>query len=372
MWVQMQPAYCTRRERLLERLDCQGIKRAVITDPLNILYFTGIRVVPYERLYALVLYQSGDICHFVLPVLDRGVTEEPGIEKVLYEDTMDPVRVLADLVGTGTALGVDTDYFPLSLGERIRDFTGPVHLKDISAAIRSLRLYKDDTEIQLIRTAVSYGDMIFDEIRQEIVAGRTERELLCDIFRAMCNKKGVISDTYVIQILSGERSANPHGHSGDRRFIKGDTVTIDFGVCYSHYWSDLTRTFFLGNANSRLDTIYKTVLEAQVVAIERVKPGVPVREVDLAARNVIRKAGYGDSFLHRTGHGIGLDIHEYPKVHSENNEVLQEGMVFTVEPGIYLPGLGGVRIEDDVVVTRNGAAVLSGFSKGYQEMVISP
>jgi Xaa-Pro aminopeptidase len=160
-------------------------------------------------------------------------------------------------------------------------------------------------------------------------------------------------------VASGARSALPHGVASDKRIGKNDIVTLDWGWTLDGYCTDNTRTFFMGRPKRKLKEIYEIVLEANLRAIDRVAPGVPLKEIDCAARGFIKKKGYGQKFGHGTGHGVGLEIHEPPTVGPRSKDVAKEGMVFTIEPGIYLPGIGGVRIEDVLVVTKKGCKVLT-------------
>ncbi len=164
-------------------------------------------------------------------------------------------------------------------------------------------------------------------------------------------------------VLSGPKTASPHGNPGNRKIKKGDFVLFDLGVVYQGYCSDITRTVAFGEPTDAQREIYETVRKAEQAAVDSVRPGVKAMEIDKAARNVIEQAGYGSYFTHRVGHGLGISVHEYPSVTGTNELVLEEGMVFTIEPGIYHPGITGVRIEDDVVVTADGVEVLTKFPK---------
>ncbi len=361
--------YGERRKRLFEHLTDSGVEIAMATSPVTVLYLTGTKIKPYERFMALVLNSKTGEATFILPGLERSVNTDKTIAEVFYGDHEDPFSKLMDVLKTFNILGIEKDWLSFTLAEKIGDlFDG--RFVDISPPLRELRLSKDSDEVDNIKTAAAFNDQIYGKIRERLHPGLKEKEIAFLVLQCMSSKPGVSMDSPVIQVLGGRNSANPHGSSGDRRIEKGDPVTIDFGVNFAHYWSDTTRTFFLGDPEPQFETIYRTVLEAQKRAIEKVRPGVPMREIDLTARKVIEEAGYGASFIHRTGHGIGLDIHEMPSVHNRNASRLQEGMVITVEPGIYLPGLGGVRIEDDVVVVEEGCLVLTDFPKQYEDMII--
>ncbi|MEG1604078.1 MAG: M24 family metallopeptidase, partial [Cloacibacillus sp.] len=201
-------------------------------------------------------------------------------------------------------------------------------------------------------------------ISDKVTVGMTEKELNLMLYTYMAKIPGVITDEFIILVLGAENSANPHGVSGDYTFKEGDIILIDFCAYYEHYWSDITRCFFLGHiGNHELEKIYNIAKNANLAAIAAVQPGVAAKTIDEAARKYITDAGYGEYFLHRTGHGLGLSVHEEPYITPVNDLILEEGMTFTIEPGIYLEGIGGVRVEDDILVTKDGCRVLTHTSK---------
>ena len=193
----------------------------------------------------------------------------------------------------------------------------------------------------------------------------TEREAAARL-RYLMVRDGAEDQAFDVMFQIGSHSSLPHGRPTDRKLTRDSIILLDWGAKCAGYHSDLTRTFFLGSIPPQLRKIHQIVLEAQLAAINRIAPGVPMSEVDAAGRDLITKAGYGKAFGHSTGHGLGLDIHEAPALSSRSKSVLSEGMVVTVEPGIYLPGLGGVRIEDDVLVTSRGHRVLSRLKVGLR------
>ncbi len=365
-----------RRNQLIERVTTAGIDMLLVCDPVNLLYFTGVKITPYERFIALLIDVRSGRSLLVLPSLERDTAKDSGIIAEFYGDHDDPFLPVVEFMGACRLPGVEKSSLPLATTEKIltslnrksdRSITA---LADITGIVADLRLLKDDTELKYLRMAARYSDEILAEISAGIQIGQTEKEITVEIMRAMAAKPNVLIDEFVIQVLAEIGSADPHGYAGDRTLKEGDPVTIDFGVCYLHYWSDCTRTFFAGTPKPQFKEIYQIVLDAQQKAIARVRPGVPMAEIDLAAREVIDSAGYGEYFIHRIGHGIGLSIHEAPSMHSQNQTHLTEGMVVTVEPGIYLPRLGGIRIEEDVAVTADGAEVLTCYPKSFTEMVL--
>jgi Xaa-Pro dipeptidase len=362
--------YGQRRNGFLKKLAYQGIEKVIIGKPLNIYYFTGIMINPYERFVALLLDTRNNSSVMILPSLEKGIALASGIPEILYQDDEEPVLKLQDLLVGCKNLGAEMEYFSMKLNETFSLNLPQMEINDVSKVIENCRLYKGQEEIEAIYRSIQYGEQALSEIKDLIKPGCTEKEIQFSLIKSLSKKPGVNIDTFVIQVLGGKGTANPHGFSGDYAFQKGDPIAIDYGVYCNRYWSDYCRTFFIGEPVPKLKEIYHIVLEAQKAAIALIQPGIPIKEIDLAARKVIERAGYGEYFIHRVGHGIGLDIHESPQIHKQNNNLLEEGMVFTVEPGIYIPDLGGVRIEDDLVVTKDGAKVLTSYPKDYQSMIL--
>ena len=232
------------------------------------------------------------------------------------------------------------------------------HLIPLEEELKNLRAEKDAKELALIRRAIDISSNAFLSLPKILKEGVLEREVALEMEFFM-KRNGADAIGFDIIIASGKRSALPHGRASAKRIEKGDFILIDFGSGFQGYHSDQTRTVVCGNPSLEQQKIYRIVKEAHDRAIEKIRPGIPIGEVDTAAREYIRNQGYGEYFGHGTGHGIGLVVHEDPVVNSENKGLLQEGMVFTIEPGIYIPNWGGVRIEDMVLVTPHGAEVLT-------------
>lgn len=224
--------------------------------------------------------------------------------------------------------------------------------------VERLRVVKDDGELALIRKAAAIVDAAFEHILSVLRPGLTEREVAWEL-EAFMRKQGAERAAFPIIVASGPRSALPHGVASDRVIGKGELVTLDFGAVYQGYCSDLTRTVAVGEPPEELKKIYEIVRQAQERGVAHVKAGMTGKEADALCRDVIAAAGYGEQFGHSTGHGIGLEVHEAPSLSARSEEPLPVGAVVTVEPGIYLPGVGGVRIEDDVVLTATGNECLT-------------
>jgi Xaa-Pro aminopeptidase len=236
--------------------------------------------------------------------------------------------------------------------------TKEVELHPLEEELKNLRAVKDEAEMALTRAAIDLSSKAFLHIIEMLGDGVVEKEVALEMEFFM-KRAGVQALGFDIIIASGRRSALPHGRASEKRIENGDFILIDFGSDFRGYHSDQTRTLICGKSSPEQKKIYQIVKDAHDRAIEKVRPGIPICEIDSAARDYIRDQGYGDYFGHGTGHGIGLAIHEDPAVNGENKDLLREGMVFTIEPGIYIPDWGGVRIEDMVRVTSQGVEVLT-------------
>ena len=229
-----------------------------------------------------------------------------------------------------------------------------------------IRRVKDDHEIDLIRKSVGVSEEAYDAIRNAIEVGQTENYLAGQLVFEL-RSRGASNSSFPVIVAAGANSSLPHYRPGESLVQKDQPLLIDWGAMYKGYCSDLTRTLMIGRVSDRMRTIYKVVLEAQLAAISFLRPGVTTHQADKIARNVIDRAGFKDYFGHGLGHGIGREIHELPSMNKNaKEEELRPGMIVTVEPGIYLPGEGGVRIEDDVLITHSGCEVLSSLDKTFE------
>ncbi|MDR3331584.1 MAG: aminopeptidase P family protein [Synergistaceae bacterium] len=254
-------------------------------------------------------------------------------------------------------LGFEEDKLSLKKHEVLKSFGLP--LEGFTQLPFRLRAVKGAQEVAALRLSARIAARSLESIVSSIHIGTTEKQVAALLFKAMLDRGAtqLVRGNFIV--ASGERSAMPHGFFSDRRIENGDMVTIDFGALYEGYISDITRTFALGFPSQQLVDVYEIVREANERAIEMVSPDVTGQQVDAMVTQFITKKGYGENIMHSLGHGIGLDVHELPNLNKDNDEKLPVGAVVTVEPGIYIPGLGGVRIEDDVLVTENGREVLT-------------
>ncbi|WP_096434702.1 M24 family metallopeptidase [Alteribacter populi] len=239
-------------------------------------------------------------------------------------------------------------------------------LVPVSGLIEQLRMIKDEGELQTIREAVDNADAAFSHIQSFIRPGVKEIDVSNELEFFM-RKRGAVSSSFDIIVASGVRSALPHGVASDKVIERGELVTLDFGAYYKGYCSDITRTVAVGEPSEELKKIYSTVLEAQKKGMDGIKAGITGKQADALTRDYIKEQGYGEYFGHSTGHGMGLEVHEGPGLSFKSDTVLEPGMVVTVEPGIYIAGVGGTRIEDDTIVTADGNECLS---KSTKELII--
>ncbi len=294
--------------------------------------------------------------------IEQAREQSPHLEIIKIEATLEDA--LADLAGRLNlhVLGFEADYISYKFYDTLHDKLGEVTLRPVEGMVEQFRLIKDKDELVAIAKAMSLLDEGFIHICRFIKPGVSEREVALELEMFM-RLRGAEKTAFPFIVASGARAALPHGEASTKAIGLGEAITLDFGVVVDNYHSDMTRTVSLGSPNAQIREIYSIVLEAQLNALAAVKAGVPACVVDKAAREVIASHGYGENFGHGTGHGVGLAVHEGPGLSSRDTTVLQEGMVVTVEPGIYLPGVGGVRIEDSVVVEQNGCRLLTSSPK---------
>ncbi|MDT5100622.1 MAG: hypothetical protein QOC76_4359 [Mycobacterium sp.] len=335
----------------------------VITPGYDLRYLIGSRAQTFERLTALVLPASGEptivVPRLELASLKESAATELGIAVRDWVDGDDPYRVVADaLAGAtasrGSALAVAvTDSMPALHLLPLADVLGvvPVLATDV---LRRLRMVKDGAEIDALRKAGAAIDRVHARVPEFLVPGRTEADVAADIAEAIVAEGH--SDVAFIIVGSGPHGADPHHECSDRELRAGDIVVVDIGGPYEPgYNSDSTRTYSIGEPDPEVAQHYSVLQRAQQAAVEAVRPGITAEQVDAVARDVLAEAGLAEAFVHRTGHGIGLSVHEEPYIVAGNDLPLAEGMAFSVEPGIYFPGQWGARIEDIVVVTADGA-----------------
>lgn len=270
----------------------------------------------------------------------------------------------------GKRIGFESEYLTYAFVERLRGKSGAeVDWQPVAKPLAGLRGVKDVTEVAALEAATAIAAASFEEILPLLRPGVTEREIALTLEFAM-RRRGGEEKSFDLIVASGERGALPHGVASERRLAAGELVTIDFGVRCAGYHSDETVTVAIGEVTAELQSIYETTLIAHDLAIAALRPGRALREVDAVARDYITARGYGDYFGHGLGHGVGLEVHEAPTLSPRSDDVAREGMVVTIEPGIYLPGRGGVRIEDMLLVTADGCRPLTRIPKNFRTLPV--
>ncbi|MCS6872151.1 MAG: Xaa-Pro peptidase family protein [Anaerolineae bacterium] len=267
----------------------------------------------------------------------------------------------------GKRIGVEGMKLRFAEGKALARYAPNSCIEAADDVLAWLRVHKTDEEIAQMRRAIAISEAALAQVLPQVRIGMSERQvarLLSDALYA----HGAEAHAFEPLVLSGENTAQPHGTVTDRTLREGDLLLFDFGAKVNGYSADITRTFVIGEPSAEIVRIYETVLAANLAGIAAANAGVPCYTVDAAARQVIQQAGYGERFIHRTGHGLGLDIHEPPYIREGNGQLLETGMTCTIEPGVYIEGLGGVRIEDDVLITDEGAQVLTSFPKALQRI----
>jgi Xaa-Pro aminopeptidase len=265
-------------------------------------------------------------------------------------------------------LGFESAAMPYESYQKLAEKNPRVSFIPLAEEIRGMRARKDPAELEKIQRAIRIATDSFADTSSRWLPGIRER-VAAEFLECRMRRRGGEKPAFDTIVASGPRGALPHGKASDKRMQKKETVVVDFGVCFQGYHSDETKTLILGKPDAEQRRIYTTVRRAQEKALKTVQPGVSVRRIDAAAREVIARAGYGKFFGHGTGHGVGLAVHEEPSISPRGRGVAEEGMVFTVEPGIYIPGWGGVRLEDMVLVTGRGCKVLTQLSKDLKENI---
>jgi Xaa-Pro aminopeptidase len=334
-----------------------GLAGLVVTPGYDLRYLTGSRAQTFERLTALVVSSSGEST-VVLPRMELAALRESAVADLglavrAWVDGEDPYRLVAQALGGAPAATAVTDSMPALHLLPLAEVLGVVPVL-ATGVLAALRMIKDPHEIEALRTAGAAIDRVHAQVPQFLVPGRTEAEVAADITNAIV-AEGHSEAAFVI-VGSGPHGADPHHECSDRELQAGDIVVVDIGgPVEPGYNSDCTRTYSLGEPDPEVAGHYSVLQRAQAAAVEAVRPGVRAEAVDAAARDVLTQAGLAEYFVHRTGHGIGLSVHEEPYIVAGNGQPLAEGMAFSVEPGIYLPGRWGARIEDIVIVTADGA-----------------
>jgi Xaa-Pro aminopeptidase len=354
--------YRLRQQKLRDHLATTQFDALLVSHLPNIRYLCGFA----GSSGLLLVEESGSVFFTDVRYDTQAHAEVKGAKVVIARQAV--LSAAADRIAAlrgKQAIAIEAEHVTVSDRKRLNDLL-PTHLrlKNASLLVERARMVKDEDELALIRNAVNLGAKLFDRALEVIRPGVKESDVAAEMEYA-ARRAGAEDMSFSTIIASGERSALPHGRASDKPIKAGGFVVCDFGVILAGYCSDQTRTVWVGSVSEDARIAYEAVLEAQLAAVAAVRPGVSVGEVDGAARKVLRKRGLGRYFTHSTGHGVGLEIHEAPRVAAGQKAVLQPGMVITIEPGVYFPGKWGVRIEDMVTVTARGCDVLTPTRKDF-------
>ena len=354
-----------RQQKLREHLATTRFDGLLISHLPNIRYLCG-----FTGSAGVLLVEQVGSTFFTDVRYDTQAHEEVKGAKVVIA-RKSPLAALGEFLekrrkrSNRQTIGIESEHFTIADKKRLTQFRlSGVRLKDAPPIVERLRMIKDDGEIDLIRSAVQLGARIYDRVLEVLRPGTKETDVAAEMELA-ARQGGAEAMSFETIIASGPRSALPHGRASVTPIAQNGFVVCDFGVILSGYCSDETRTVWVGTPSGDARHAYEAVREAQQAAIDAVKPGITTGEVDSAARKSLRKAGFGKYFTHSTGHGVGLEIHESPRVADGQKEILQPGMVITIEPGVYFPGKWGIRIEDMVVVNAGGCEVMTPTSKAF-------
>ncbi len=335
----------------------------------NVFYLTGFDADPHERLLGALVFKNGGTA-VVCPSMEVNQIKEVFTDGPVigYTDSEDPWVKIGEYLQEASiptrkiALESSISWARL---EKWKETVPQAEFAQADALLLEQRLIKDTEELHIMQEAAAFADIGIETGIAHLKEGVTEMEVVAAVEYEM-KRRGIREMSFSTMVLFGEKGGDPHGNPGSRTLQKGDSVLFDLGVIRHGYASDITRTVFFDHVTEKQRTVYNTVLEAQQAALALARPGTAVGKLDKAARDVIEEAGFGDFFPHRIGHGIGIEVHELPSMNKENTRILEEGMAFTIEPGIYLPGQFGVRIEDDLHVTADGSHILTAFPKELQ------
>lgn len=358
--------YEARISKLLAWMEEANVDVSIVTSPANVMYLSGFYSNPHERFMGVIIPHKGQP-FLLVPALDRDKAAAKGTLPVhTHTDSNNAVDVLSGLLEYRPEeigrIAVEKAYMTVARLEELQSCFLQASYLNVEDRLTGLRMRKDTAEIGLMRKAAQLADEAVAFAVTQMTPGKMEFEVVQAV-ESYIKRQGAERMAFETTVLVGENSALPHGVPDSREIRKGDFVLVDLGIVWQGYCSDITRTFVMGEIGDKQREIYEAVRKANEAAIAKVKPGVEAAAVDRAARDAITAAGLGEFFIHRVGHGLGIDIHEPPSMHEKNNQLLVSGMTFTIEPGVYVPSVGGVRIEDDVIVTETGCEVLTAYPK---------
>jgi len=361
-----------RFDQLNASLRASGLDAVILNPGPTLTHLTGLRFHLMERPVVLLFAKDQDPA-IVIPELELQKVASLPYKLNVFSYPENPSewdaafrKAVQVLSLDGKRIGVEPRQLRLLEFRHVKAGAPEADYPDASDVLSGLRLKKDKAEVDAMRRAVKIAQAALEATIPSIKIGMTEKELSSELVVKLLKHGSEPEMPFAPIVSGGPNSANPHASPTERKLQVGDLLVVDWGAAYDGYISDLTRTFAVGEVDAEYEKIHKIVQEANAAGRAAAKPGVPCANVDIAARDVIEKSGYGKYFTHRTGHGIGMEGHEEPYMRGDNMQLLEPGMAFTVEPGIYLPGRNGVRIEDNVVITEDGADVLSDMPRGIK------
>jgi len=367
----------TRLNNLIASLSTSNLDAVILNPGPTLTYLTGVAFHLMERPVVLFIAPGQDPV-LVLPELEMlKVDMFPyKVQAIPYGENPSEwdaaFRKASQALGLtrsgGKRIGVEPRQLRLLEFRHVKSGAPEAEYPDASNVLAGLRLKKDKAEVDKMRHAVKIAQDALEATIPLIKIGMTERELSSELVIQLLKHGSDPSLPFAPIVSGGPNGANPHASPTDRKLQAGDLLVVDWGAAYNHYISDLTRTFAVGEVDDEYKKIHKIVQESNAAGRAAGKPGAPCANVDIATRDVIEKSGYGKYFTHRTGHGIGMEGHEDPYVRGDNMQLLEPGMAYTVEPGIYLPNRNGVRVEDNMVITENGADCLSDMPREIREV----
>jgi Xaa-Pro dipeptidase len=353
-----------RIRRVNEIMVENEIDYIILSPSENLLYLTGLDILQDERLHLMIVSQKGDIS-FIIPEMTKEIVQKSSIsgKLLVWDDGTYPVELLKQVIENKKNLRIAIDDKMWSVNSiSIHGIYPKAGFIEASKVMTDVRLVKHKEEIEKLAKISDITDQVMEKIIEEIEVGKTERQLSNRI-EILFKELGADDISFKPQVAVGANASIPHHLPSNKKVEKNEMIILDFGGQLDGYRSDIARTVSLGEPRDEMKKVYEIVKEAQEMACQEVRPGKMCFEIDKIARDIIKKKGYGEYFIHRTGHGIGVDFHEAPFIVENNRRQLEPGMVFSIEPGIYLPGRLGVRIEDIVAVTEKGFRRLNNFTR---------
>jgi Xaa-Pro aminopeptidase len=356
--------YRTRLDKARSVMDAQGVDALCLSVGSDLPYLTGYRAMSLERVTMLIVPREGP-AHLVVPGLEapRVLVPDDAFEVVGWAELDDPIATIDGYLGEAETVAIGDETWARFVLE-LQDVKPSRSYVGASGLMAELRMHKSPAEIDALRCAARTVDAVVDEMADVRFSGRTERSISRELIDRTTSLGHETMDFWIV--ASGPNGASPHHEACDRVIEPGDAVVVDFGGTQDGYCSDTTRMFVVGEAPYGFEAAYGVLREAQAGAVDAVRAGVTAGSIDSVARDIITEAGYGDLFIHRLGHGIGMDTHEHPYIIEGNDQVLEAGMAFSIEPGIYAPNEWGMRIEDIVAVTPEGVERLNVSDRAYR------